>query len=549
MYLFRKPSYLPYLLVGLIYLIVIVPAPGLSFSDAGHDDGLFMKWSVSILNRQWLGPWDVLTTSKGPLHSLLTAVAANLGINPFAYKRIFYLTGSLVFVATGLNKAPIWLRLLTLLTLLSDPFQYGTSGVRNLREGTYIPLQMIAFGLGNWSLDQLREQNKIRALLVAAILGTAVSFGLLLVTREARMVVWIELTAWMLLSWSLLAWRHRHKLHRRLGIKVLCACLSMLLIIGFARLPIFFVNAVNAYHYHYAISSSTEEGGFPRLYGRLLGISVKGELSIARVPVRQSTLDALINDAAMGSPLRMILEGIPSSWKNPGCDLYPQTCGEIAGGWFIWALRDGIALSLAPGSSEDAFQRIVKSAENDLVAICKQSSTLRCSETKAGYLPYLSRWGFHSPMIETAMEGAKIASLLMIPSVYPDGKVDLASRDLDTKHARLATPLGIMQTALSSAYRGQRIFGLVSFLGAAGKWGMIIISVIAIVLAAIRERLIELFDPVSAWMLLSLALHMSMYTLLGLTSFPGYGYVTMASPIYIGFLARLSAVLMPTTEH
>ncbi len=32
-------------------------------------------------------------------------------------------------------------------------------------------------------------------------------------------------------------------------------------------------------------------------------------------------------------------DGKPSPW-NYGCDLQPQTCGDIAGGWFIWAFRD-----------------------------------------------------------------------------------------------------------------------------------------------------------------------------------------------------------------
>ncbi|MEA5414420.1 hypothetical protein [Synechococcus sp. BA-132 BA5] len=536
---------LAYFVILLFYIIAIVPAPGISLPGSPHDDGLFMKWSNSILDGQWLGSWDILSTSKGPLHSVLTAVAARIGINPFAYKRIFYLVGSLVFVGTALNKAPNWLRVVTLITLLLDPFQFGNMGLRNLREGTYIPLQIIAFGLGTWSLDQLRKQIKFKVSLVMGLLGTATCFGLILITREGRMVAWVELAAWLILGGLVFAWRHRQQLHHRLGIKLLAALLVVLGIVAWTKLPVLAISGLNGFHYRSFISNSTEEGEFPSLYGRLLGISVSGEAALARVPVRQTTLGAIIQESDSGSHLSRILNNIPSHWRIHGCSIYPETCGEIGGGWFMWALRDAIGAVLEPGASEASFQRVVQSANSELDSICKQSSMLLCSSPQVGYKPSMSRWGFRSLINEVAKEGSRIASLVLIPAVYPHGKVTLAIEQVGGLHETLARPLGIRKVSLTESFKWHRILRAASILGAAGKWLMIVLAVISVGLATMRSRLSELWDPVCVWMLLCLGLQLATYTLLGLTSFPGDAYVTMASPLFIGLLARLSAYYMP----
>ena len=133
-------AWLPWILITLIFLIVIVPAPGSVLNWAAHDDGLFFRWSLSILDGHWLGEWNQLTTSKGPLHSMAVAAAARFGLNPFAYKRLFHLLAAVILVQTALRRHPGWVRILALVALLADPFQYGGHGLRNLREGTYVPL-------------------------------------------------------------------------------------------------------------------------------------------------------------------------------------------------------------------------------------------------------------------------------------------------------------------------------------------------------------------------------------------------------------------------
>jgi hypothetical protein len=157
----------------------------------------------------------------------------------------------------------------------------------------------------------------------------------------------------------------------------------------------------------------------------------------------------------------------------------------------------------------------------------------------------MSRWGFRSPINEVAKEGSRITSLVLIPAIYPHGKVTLAIEEMGGLHETLARPLGIRKVSLTESFKWHRIFRAASILGAAGKWLMIVLAVFSVCLATMRSRLSELWDPVCVWMLLCLGLQLATYTLLGLTSFPGDAYVTMASPLFIGLLARLSAYYMP----
>jgi hypothetical protein len=156
------------LLVIALYLLAVVPGPGIALPWMEVDDGLFLRWSISIQKGSWLGPWDYLTTSKGPLHSYLVGLLSNFGINPFAYKRLFLLIAALIFVPCVINARRPWLRLLLLIALLTDPFQYGAGGLRNLREGTYLPIQLITLGLGSRSLDQLAQASAVESVICTA---------------------------------------------------------------------------------------------------------------------------------------------------------------------------------------------------------------------------------------------------------------------------------------------------------------------------------------------------------------------------------------------
>jgi hypothetical protein len=90
------------------------------------------------------------------------------------------------------------------------------------------------------------------------------------------------------------------------------------------------------------------------------------------------------------------------------------------------------------------------------------------------------------------------------------------------------------------------------YLGAAVKALMIVLSIFCLAgliqrfYLSLRQRSNEIWksaplDTGTTWLLFALILHILIYAALGFTSFPGDLYVTMASPLYIGFMGRFIA--------
>jgi hypothetical protein len=539
-----NPWFLIYLFTVIVYLVVLIPAPGLSYPGASHDDGLFMKWSLSILDGSWLGPWNDLTTSKGPLHSLLSAAAASIGMNPFSYKRTFYLLASLIFVSTALAKAPHWLRLLTLITLLTDPFQYGPVGLRNLREGTYIPLQLLSFGLGAWSIDRLREAPTITRSLVAGLSGAAICFGLLLITREGGLIVWAEVFFGIIIGLVVVARSCPSRLRRhwrRRFIRWPLICLAMIILI---LLPSQIIASLNQSYYGVRISNSMDHGAIPKLYGSLIAVRHNQAPDIPRVPIRQKTIDALIQSAPPDSFLGAVLSNLDPAWKEVGCAFYAETCGDYGGGWFVWSLRQSIGDISGPTGTEQLFQTVAKEATRDLERLCSRkdlyTSGLTCERPRGGYLPAISRWGFNNAAAEIFQVSLDIASLVVIPSDNPLGGVDfyenahLQSSDLAIER------LGIPHQSYYNLSNWQKVYRSTSILGLWSQSVLISLTIVSVLFPLFRYHKVPcLLDPVTIWLCMALFKHVGVYTLIEVTSFPAGNYVILARSMYIALLARI----------
>lgn len=530
----------PLLVVSAAYILIFISAPGISLPFAAHDDGLFMQWSNSILNEEWLGSWSVLTTAKGPLHSLLTAVAARWGINPFFYKKIFYLLSALVFAIIGLKKAPTWLRTLTLVTLLFDPFQFSEAGLRNLREGTYIPLQLIFLGLGCWSLENLQGKKINWVRVIIAIVAMSTSLGLILITREARLIAWLEIGIWLLLACSLVAWRIRKRIWKFSALLLLLLSISGLGVIGIARLPMFFIASINNSSYQFAISNSFEEGNFPLFYGRLISIGSKEEPFIPRVPVRQSLINTIIENSPKGGALKLVLTNLDPDLKVHGCAIYPETCGEYAGGWFVWALRDAIGKTIMFSANENSFQIVANLAYNELNSMCKQSNSIVCEQSKVGYMPSVSHWGFSNPAVQLVKEGMKMAADVAIPLYNPEsGNIN---KQPDSQN-NLKKPLRIQSINSIEATKWNFKFQIISKAGKLCKWAMISLCTVSLYVALIRRRINSLFDLSAIWIFSSLFIQLLVYAAVSITSFPGAVYLGIASPLFICMLGLISCQL------
>jgi len=549
----RLGTILPYIGIAVIYLIAIVPAPGRPIPGGTFDDGLFFRLSTSLLNNQWLGSWDSLTLAKGPLHSILSALAFKAGLQVYAYKRLIYLIASLLFVAIGMGRARRWLRLLTLIALLADPFLFGEGGMRNLREGTYIPLQIITFAIGLWILDKFSTRQRPTPPVYLASLGMGLGFGLMAITREARILLWLEAGIFFLLVGSkLAASKSRQKLASS---AISIALIALTSVLGMAS-PIVALRSINASHYGAAISTNLEEGYLPKLYAKLAGTKLKDEQPIARVTISEKTLAELRQSSANHKgTLASVIDHLDPSWKGHICKKHPETCNEYGGGYMMWALRMSIGSLLPKGSDEADFQRLARSAWEDANAICKSNSRLSCKSSNLGYFPSPSRWGFANPLKEFVNELKPILASTLIPNPSPQGVPNFYANNEwpPAEFIKLRmNSLGTRKISLEESFTWTKATIISRYLGAAAKALMIVLSLFFLVgviqrfYLCLRQRSPEIWNSVpldagTTWLLFSLILHMLIYAALGFTSFPGDLYVTMASPLFIGLMGRFIA--------
>jgi len=549
----RLGHLLPYIGIAVIYLIAIVPAPGRPIPGGTYDDGLFFRLSTSLLKNQWLGSWDSLTLAKGPLHSILSAIAFKAGLQVYAYKRFLYLIASLLFVAIGMDHARLWIRLLVLIALLCDPFLFGEGGMRNLREGTYIPLQIITFALGLWILDRLNNRNRLNPPVYLASLGMGLGFGLMAITREARILLWLEAGIFFLIAgYKLIASKSRHKLASS---AISIALIALISVLGMAS-PIVALRSVNASHYGAPISTNLEEGYLPKLYAKLSGINLKGEQPIARVTISEKTLAELRQSSVNhGGSLASVIEHLDPSWKGYICKQHPETCNEYGGGYMMWALRMSIGSLLPKGSDEADFQRLARSAWEDAVSICKSNSRLSCESSNLGYFPSPSRWGFANPLKEFGNELKPILAITLIPNPSPQGAPNFYGNNEwpPAEFIKLKmTSLGTRKISLEESFVWTKATRISRYLGAAAKALMVVLTFLCLAgmilkfYLYLRQRSPEIWksaplDAGTTWLLSALILHLLIYAALGFTSFAGDLYVTMASPLYIGFMGRFIA--------
>lgn len=529
------------LIVSIAYILFVVPGPGIALPWMLVDDGLFFRWSVHIQNGDWLGPWDYLTTSKGPLHPLLVAWVAGVGISPFAYRRLLLLVGSLVFVYGVIRPGRPWLRLLLLMALLADPFQFGAMGLRNLREGTYLPIQMIGLALGSHVLDRLRSGLFRTAPILLSSLGMAFALGLLLITREGRIIVVLQLMVWLLLAAILVSKMYyaKHLSFRRLLPILLAATLTLLV----PLLPLSILRSVHAHHYAYPLSNSLEEGGLGKFVGKLSGLREKGDKNyIPRVAVKKQALLLAIKELPdHPAGLRSILKGISWSDAEFGCRDFPDTCQDMATGWLMWSLRRSVAAQVSSPPNEAKFQAILANATKELEQLCTSSSRLECVYGTSSYLANPVRWGFvHLPSV-ILRESFSILSKILIPDPFPLDRPDLSRNTLHSPlHPSDLARLGVQAPIpTKEQIYWQRLYVLLSLLGVLLRWVLLGLLLVFFTIKSPFWSGKFYFDPVAAWLTSCVLIQSTIYLLISLTSFSGVPYTLLTAPIAVGLYARL----------
>jgi hypothetical protein len=336
--------------IAACYLLVVGCNAVTIYSEAIFDEQLFINLGTALVQRNWLGAYNKLTLAKGPGYPLFLAINFRLGLPINLGQGLLYMAAAAYagFALLRLTKSQS-LGVLLFVALLFVPAMY-LAPARIIRDHFYTSLTLVFFAsLLLFTFDR----SRIVQLMGAAVAGFGAAA--LWVTREEG--VWI-VPATLLAFLIAIASAERGSKARLVALfAVALSC---------ATLSVASVGAINARVYGRFVVSELKDGDFQSALGWLQKASYAHWRPYLGIP-REARLELYGHSPTFAS-LRAFLDPLDrlSPW-NEGCPFFPSTCGDIANGWFLWALRDGAELAGAYDSPDHAarFYRAIAGEAKD----------------------------------------------------------------------------------------------------------------------------------------------------------------------------------------
>jgi hypothetical protein len=512
------------LVVAKLWLVQAVEVHGIG--SAWHDDLLFVRHAAWVLDGGWFGRYDQHSLAKGPFYTLFILANFLTGLPLLFTQALLYALASAVFVwalvpvvgrrwpATAIFAAILW-----------NPATFAEQpATRVIREGIYPALSLLAVGCAAGFVLRVRSD---RARGWAAAAGLALSAVWL--TREER--PWI-LPSLALLALVPLSGVRMPGLARRYASGLL---VGALLFGG----PVLAICVRNQNRYGAFAVTEFTEGPFPAAYGALQ--RVLPERPRRFVPVPRDAREKLYAASPAFAALKPHLEGfLLQAWSRSSCDAV-QVCDDIAGGWFMWAVRDAArdAGKMATGREAAAYWREVARQVN---GAC-DDGRLNCGPPRSGLAPPLGRSDL-VPIISAARRGAEMLVRFegMTPRPAPsEGDEKWLRVTAEMTRDRLAGgPREPRETRVGEwKLRGLesvvRVYGSLFPLAALAA----LVSWLACGLRGVRRSDLRKPFLISAALLAGVCARIAILALIDATSFPAVNvlYLSAAYPLFIAFVA------------
>jgi hypothetical protein len=335
-------------------------------TDAGGDDGLFLKLGMNIANGKWLGPFNVFSLAKGPGYPLFLAASWNTGLPVTVSQALLMIFGAGLFsfmVAKVARSAAVGLGLFVA-TILHPAFIME----RILRDAIYTAQTYLIFGLLIGAFMVYRRY----ALAWGSFAGLATSWFWL--TREEG--VWLLPALAALIGFSAIRnWIVDRDLHSTL--------------LGLAGFVVLFalgqsvVSTVNWWAYGRYQTVDVKEPNFQAALTALQ--SVRDGQQIPYVPVSKSTRQFIYKVSPTFAAMKPTFDPASGDQPGAGCQHYPWTCGEIAGGWFMFYLK-GSAAHAGAYKSPDAAAAFFKRLATEIIGACRDKR-LTCEPNPVPFMP------------------------------------------------------------------------------------------------------------------------------------------------------------------
>lgn len=362
--------------LGAVYCWMAVQLPIWVLANGLHDDALFVRLGRELAEGRWFGAYDETTLMKGPGYPLLLALNAWLGL-PLSLTQALLHCAAAAAVgwlvsrlggSRGLGLA-VGLALLMLPVALEAPLR------RIVRDAVYIDQVLLALVAWGAALGVARTSRE--RIGTSAVAGLAT--GWVWLSREEGL--WLLPMLFIGVGAATLAVRGAAVPFRRsLAVVMTVAAAGFLVVTGAFRLG-------NLVHYGRWVGVEIHDRDFRRALAALQ--SVQAGDPIPFVPVTRAAREAIYGVSPSFAAIRAHLDPATGPVWQAGCDFYPETCGEIAGGWFLWALRAASAQAGFHASATDAaahYRRVAGEVE----AACDRGA-LRCRARRGAFVPPISR--------------------------------------------------------------------------------------------------------------------------------------------------------------
>jgi hypothetical protein len=429
---------------------------------SGHDDRLFLRMTATILDGRWLGDYNQMTLAKGPFFSMFAAVAFVLGVPLMTAQHVAYaLACGLIIRALRPLAFGTFMRAGLFAALLFNPATYHTGRV--LRQNITPALSL--FILAAVIALHLRRKEPTRRLIPwAAILGASLSaFSLM---REDG--IWIAPALLLPLSGTAwLMWRDtKAKCLPKLG------ALTLIPVSLYAA-GVLSVCALNWHYYGVFTTCEFRHPAFKAAYGALT--RVKPAHWQPLIPVARETRERIYAVSPAFAELRPELEGqLGINWATNSQSVTgrPPEDREIAGGWFVWALRDAVVAAGHAHTGSEAMAFYARIAD-EVNKACDQG-LIEAGPPRTGFL---SPWnaGYAADLFASVKHAAGLVitfnNLGVIPrasSGTPQSLVLFA----DLTHERLSPIEGEVSPLIRQATLDKVRLSILMPIGKAYSWVM-----------------------------------------------------------------------------
>ncbi|MFC5527005.1 hypothetical protein ACFPPA_14795 [Rhodanobacter ginsengisoli] len=370
---------------------------------------------------KWLGIYSQFTLMKGPGYPLFLAINSWLGLPVGLSHAAFQCAAIALFfwVFARLASMPN-LALCGFIFTLWAPAPYLE---RIMRDAIYPGETLLVLGTLCYALfAELPPKTRLKWALLSGLFT-----GWLALTREEG--VWIAPGVTIIVLYGAwVAWR-RHSLARDALLPLLAMMLAFVATQGA-------FSGLNWIAYGRATGVETNSAPFKETLAALQ--SVDAGPRIPYLPVSRQARFAIYAVSPSFRSLKDYFD--PAGGKTPwqfGCSFYPATCGDIAGGWFMWALRDAVFTRgyYASPVKAAAFYRKLTA---EVIRACG-NHRLTCSTSPIALLPHISadQW---RKLPASLLSGARQITDAQLPSLDP-GRSSGNPRDIEADRAFLGNPV------------------------------------------------------------------------------------------------------------